>query len=222
VPPPRRKAPRSPRWQRRPALRPEAILRAALASFGEQGYAGARMADVARRAGLSKAALYRYFPSKQALFEAMVRAEAHTALDQESLRAGFFPDTAEKQLRRFLRESWAALRQPELRTITRLVHAEAGRFPGLARRYFEEVIGRMRTRLGSVLAAGRARGEFRPLPHDLALHALPSLLVHQAMLRDPAWSGLDPLALPDEALLTGTLDLLLHGLLRRGTRTAAE
>jgi AcrR family transcriptional regulator len=52
----RTKAPR-PRWQRRPAARPEEILDAAFAVFAEDGFARARLDDVARRAGVSKGRL---------------------------------------------------------------------------------------------------------------------------------------------------------------------
>lgn len=43
------------------------ILGAAQRRFAEAGYRGTRMADVAREAGLSTGALYRYFDSKEAL-----------------------------------------------------------------------------------------------------------------------------------------------------------
>jgi AcrR family transcriptional regulator len=44
-----------------------AILRAAVAVMGEDGYEGASMRDMAARAGVSVAALYYHFPSKQDL-----------------------------------------------------------------------------------------------------------------------------------------------------------
>lgn len=54
-------------------LKPEVrarILDAALEAFAEHGYAGASMSDIARRAGMAVANLYRYFAGKEALFEA--------------------------------------------------------------------------------------------------------------------------------------------------------
>lgn len=51
------------------------ILRAARAIFIEQGYLAARVEDVARRANLSKGAVYFYFPSKRAIFDALVEEE---------------------------------------------------------------------------------------------------------------------------------------------------
>lgn len=47
------------------------ILQAARAVFQEQGYARTRMADIARRAGLASGTLYLYYPSKEALAQAL-------------------------------------------------------------------------------------------------------------------------------------------------------
>lgn len=55
------------------------ILRAARGVFIEQGYLAARVEDVAKRARLSKGAVYFYFESKRAIFDALVEEEhAHT------------------------------------------------------------------------------------------------------------------------------------------------
>jgi AcrR family transcriptional regulator len=211
---------RAPRWQRRPGARPEEILRAALAVFGDAGYGRARLSEVAREAGFSKATLYLYFDSKATLFRAMIRSQARISPEPELVASSFFPDSAPKKLERFLRDSWAALRRPELRRILRLVYAERAAFPELGRFYLDEIILPMRARLDRVLAAGRARGEFRATAYDFALHALPSVLLHQAMLRDGVTA--DPAGLSDEHFLAGVLDWSLGGLLRRGSRTDAE
>ena len=216
-----RRPPRSPRWQRRPAARPEEILRAALTVFGDAGYGRARLADVARQAGVSKATLYLYFDSKAELFRAMIRSLARVVPEPPLAASSFFPDSARKKLERFLRETWTALQRPELRQILRLVYAERAGFPELGRFYVDEVIVPMRERLERVLAAGRARAEFRVLRHDFAQQALPSLLLHQAMLRDDP-AGDDPARLDDEQFLAGVLDWSLEGLLRHGSRRDAE
>ena len=61
-----------PRWRRRKADRPGEIIAAALDVFSERGFAAARLDDVAKRAGLSKGALYLYFETKEDLFRAVV------------------------------------------------------------------------------------------------------------------------------------------------------
>lgn len=50
------------------------IRAAALEVFAEQGYPAASMTDIARRADVSAGNIYRYFPSKKALFAAVVPA----------------------------------------------------------------------------------------------------------------------------------------------------
>ena len=57
------------------AERGEQILRSARAIFVERGYRAARVEDVARRARLSKGAVYFYFKSKRELFDALVMEE---------------------------------------------------------------------------------------------------------------------------------------------------
>jgi AcrR family transcriptional regulator len=56
----------------RPADRFEGLRQAALRVFARKGLRRARMADVARQAGLSPGALYTYFASKEALFDWLV------------------------------------------------------------------------------------------------------------------------------------------------------
>jgi len=51
------------------------IQEAALRCFAGQGYGGTSMADIAAAAGTAPANLYRYYPSKEALFDAVVPAD---------------------------------------------------------------------------------------------------------------------------------------------------
>jgi AcrR family transcriptional regulator len=56
------------------------ILRAARAIFIERGYLAARVEDVAKRADLSKGAVYFYFKSKREIFDALVDEENQATL----------------------------------------------------------------------------------------------------------------------------------------------
>src|SRR5580693_2227410 len=59
--------------QRMPAAeRREMVLEAAVAEFAVRGLAGTSTEDVARRAGISQPYLFRLFPTKKALFLALV------------------------------------------------------------------------------------------------------------------------------------------------------
>ena len=54
------------------AERREMVLEAAVADFAAHGLAGASTEDVAHRAGISQPYLFRLFPTKKALFLALV------------------------------------------------------------------------------------------------------------------------------------------------------
>src|SRR6202007_2708321 len=61
------RGPRMPAEQRR-----ELVLGEAMAAFAAHGYAGTSTEEVARRAGISQPYLFRLFPTKKALFLALV------------------------------------------------------------------------------------------------------------------------------------------------------
>jgi AcrR family transcriptional regulator len=66
------------------------IANAALAGFSKGGYAATTMNDIARAAGMAVANLYRYYPSKDELFAAVVPAAVvarFEALLEKSVRA---------------------------------------------------------------------------------------------------------------------------------------
>lgn len=58
-----------------------ALLATSRRLFAAQGYAGAGTEDVVREAGVTRGALYYHFKDKQALFDAVVQAEAALVLD---------------------------------------------------------------------------------------------------------------------------------------------
>src|SRR3954470_17850474 len=95
-----------PRWRRLPKERPAQIVEAALEAFGERGLAGARLEDIARRAGVAKGTIYSYFPNKEALFQAVIRRTV--VLKIESGERDFESGTtsATESLERHMRRHW--------------------------------------------------------------------------------------------------------------------
>src|SRR3954466_1935544 len=69
--------------------RREELLQRGAALFAHHGYDELSMSRFAREAGISKALLYHYFPSKRALFEAVLTQAA------EELRATTEPDQSQ-------------------------------------------------------------------------------------------------------------------------------
>ena len=151
---------RKPRWQRRKDERPAEILSAALEVFTARGFSAARLDDVAARAGISKGTLYLYFRNKEELFKAMVRELLVTNIALAEAQLGDDSVTTPELLTHVLRGIVSAIASP-IGAIPKLVVAEAGNFPDLAKFYVEEVIGRGMGVLGRLIGRGVARGEFR-------------------------------------------------------------
>ena len=78
------------------SLSHERIIRAATEEFSEYGYDKASMRRIGERCGLTAAALYRHFDSKEAMFDALVKSAVddlkdwiskHVANSEEAIRA---------------------------------------------------------------------------------------------------------------------------------------
>lgn len=81
------------------------IIDAALEVFREKGYANARMADIARRAGVSYGLVYHYFGSKEVLFNLIVESwwnDLYTMMEHEKASDGQFREKLVNIIRFFL------------------------------------------------------------------------------------------------------------------------
>ena len=158
-----RKGPNAPR-RRRKEERPGEILTAALALFAERGFAATRLDDVAERAGASKGTIYLYYPTKEALFEAVVR-DAFSPVLERMAGPIALPETSATALLTLMIETlYRELVGTERREIMRLLIAEAKHFPSLVAFYHREAISRGRALIAEILRRGVASGEFRDGP----------------------------------------------------------
>lgn len=148
---------------RRKADRPAELLEAALDAFVAKGFAATRMEDIARRAGVSKGTIYLYYASKEAIFEALVRRNIIPRVEaaEAMLAASGLPPEA--QLRSLLEFIGKATSDPRVAAVPKLVLAEAGNFPDMARFYRREVVGRGLALLEGILQRGMEAGAFKRL-----------------------------------------------------------
>ena len=202
---------RSPtRWRRRKEARPDEILAAALASFAERGFAATRLEDVAARAGVSKGTLYLYFNGKEQLFEAVVRARLLPNLERLEALLATFEGPSASLLERLLL-TMAEVVGSQLGAIPKLVIAEAGNFPELARFYLEEVVRRGLRLIGAILRRGIERGEFRAVDVDHVVYCVIAPMLIAALWKN-SLEPYDERTLDAQALARAHLDLLLRGL----------
>jgi TetR/AcrR family transcriptional regulator, regulator of autoinduction and epiphytic fitness len=132
-----------------------AAVQAAMELFLEQGYERTSLLQVAKRADLSTATLFKRFPTKAALFEAIVEEFWAT----ESNCAGPIPlGNPGKALRKIGLDYAHRMRRPEMQAIYRLIVAEAQRFPDLGRLLFDKAKGPFLIRLKQYLRSEKEAG----------------------------------------------------------------
>lgn len=197
---------------RRKQARPAELLSAALDCFVEKGFAATRMDDIARRAGVAKGTFYLYFPSKEAVFEALVRETLLPRIAAVELSSAMAGLGAEAKLRAILAMLGQVLADPKLVAIPKLVLAEAGNFPDMARFYRREVIGRGQALLTALFREGVEKGEFRPLPDLEILARLFLGPVVLTALWQTTFAPVEDAPMPIDRLLSTHADLFLNSI----------
>jgi AcrR family transcriptional regulator len=199
-----------PRWKRRAGARPEEILDAALDEFTERGFDAARMEDVARRAGISKAGIYLYFPGKTALLEALILAKvAPLALQAQTIAAAGEADPI-AALRLLARAAAHRLADPKVFAVPRLVIGVSGRFPEIADYYRVHVVEIALAALVRLIEAAVASGALRRVDPGAAARAFVGPFFFEAMWMH-VLRGESALSDP-EKLIEHHFDVLLNGL----------
>lgn len=154
--------PGEPKFRRRPADRPAEILAAALEVFAARGFQAARLEEVAKRAGVSKGALYLYFETKADLFRAVVTDAISPNI--ERVKAVAAADLPLEQVARLALPMLArqVVSDRRITGVVKLVIAESRNHPELAAIWRETVVEPGVQLMSGLIAKAQARGEVRP------------------------------------------------------------
>ena len=193
--------------------RTDQIVAAALAEFGQAGYASARLAEIARRAGITLPSLLQQFPTKEEIFREVVRSTLIDSL--RSLEAGALPSaeaTTVDAVRDFARRYWHTMERPELVSVLRLTISELPRFPELAVFHATETLERFLRALERIIERGVSRGELRPLDvRASARTVLATLAAHALWFAHPeVYAGL--IGADRERAAAATIEALIQSL----------
>lgn len=199
----------SAKWTRRAAARPDEILDAALNVFIEAGFDAARMDDIAARAGISKAGVYLYFDSKEALLRALISREIAPIAQNLAMLAEAGSGDPVGTIRVLGQVAATQLADARVFAVPRLMISISNRFPDLARHYRTEVVETAKGALEKLIAGGIATGVFRNVDPEAAVRAIAGPMIFAALWKHVL--GGDTTATPDE-IATAHIDLLLKGL----------
>lgn len=201
----------APKFRRRAEARPDEVLDAALTLFSKKGYAPTSVAEIARAAGISKGAVYLYFPSKQAILEGLVKRAVSPisaqALEQAALAHGNLR-TALPAVMRVIAE---AMNDPKVHAVPRIILHEAVVAPEIAAFYREAVLDRAMPVVQGLIAEGVARGELRAVDPEMTIRSLMGPVVIHMVLAEIF--GVRPeRGLELGRLFDNHLDILMNGL----------
>lgn len=136
------------------------ILEAATAEFAAKGLSGARVDEIAERAGFNKRMLYHYFGSKDDLFQAVIETAYLKVWEEEAaLQLDHLPP--DEALRRLVSFTWDYyLAHPQFITLLNSENLyEARHFK--QSQVIADGARRSRDLVGQILARGAAAGLFR-------------------------------------------------------------
>jgi AcrR family transcriptional regulator len=189
----------APNEQRRSERARQAILNAALELCREQGLAKTTVEEIAKRAGVGKQTIYRWWGSKAAVIEEAINEQAQDGAD--------FPDTGDLRADLYTQMSTVArlFGSPDFTPYLSLI-AAAQEDPELAKSVRESLIEPRvkgcRERLRRAQEQGQLRRDidlddvvellYAPLYYRLLLHTRPSSEKQVTDILDLAFTGLAP------------------------------
>lgn len=177
-----------------PASTRDRILEVALEVFAERGLHGATMTEIARRAGLTGGALYRYFDNKEDVFRAVVdsRSTAFSALD---MIKGLIPELEPATALNFIAQGMFAFFSSQ-QDFMRVVVGESLKDPEGSAPFFEKMLTPAREFIDDAVRVWKDRGLLREdVDPSIAtasfLGIIGYCLVERGLLANPELVALD-------------------------------
>lgn len=207
----------APKFRRRKADRPGEIVQAALQVFAEKGFAAAKLDEIARRAGVSKGAVYLYFETKEDVFRAVVSQAIAPNLSALRAMAAAHPGPLADLMRGAITHIAAVAESTPLGGVLKMVVGEARNFPEIAQVWHDQLVSQALGAISDAIAAAQARGEVKAGdPRGYALQLIAPLLVAVLWRETFVPVGAQPFDLP--TVMRQHLETLLGGMLTEEAR----
>ncbi len=175
-----------PRFAPPPTAQPEPrrdqILRAALECFAARGFKGTTTREVAARVGITEAALYRHFPSKEALYAAIVDAKMAMPPPMQRVQAAAAAGD-DRAVFSGLADAMLAGAESDPSFIRILLYT-ALEGHALAQPFFETRVRSLREFLAGYIARRTREGAFRALDPVLGARAFLGMVFDFVLARD--------------------------------------
>ncbi|MEX0369787.1 MAG: TetR/AcrR family transcriptional regulator [Tateyamaria sp.] len=198
--------------RRRKDARPDEIIAAAFLEFDEKGFGASTLGGIARRAGISRTTIYLYFETKQAIFEAAVRASVERAIDDVAGIAAAGKGDFETLFARAIDVIYGRLVEGQAATIFKVMISEGYALPDLVTFYRHEILSKGEIAIRALIEHGIARGELAEScrSDDVRVYVAPAIF---AALWLRVFNQVDPLDV--DAFKQAHVRMVTTGLLAR-------
>lgn len=176
----------SPRGRPRSAEADAKIAAAALALFAERGLEGAAIDEIARRAGVTRATIYRRWPTREALIADALR-RARNPREAEWDAADWGRVDADSFVAMMLETVPETLANPELAPLAARLLGASQSHPELVRAYWDGMLAPRREAFARSIAAMQAAGRLPPgADPDVLQDMISGALAYRLLLSPPA------------------------------------
>jgi len=139
-----------------PTSPPARIIVAGRKLFFERGFERVSTDLIAKEAKVSKASLYKYFPTMSDVLMAVVRAEGENFSTGVPVQCESLPELKEALIR-YGTQVMGFLNKPDVIQFTLLMHEEVRSHPKIAARFYQEAIVHSHEALSSMIAYGQTK-----------------------------------------------------------------
>jgi AcrR family transcriptional regulator len=157
------------------------LIGTAATLFASNGFEGTTTKEIAKAAGVSEALLFKHFPTKRALYAAILEDKAHyTELREAAEEAARNNDDA----RLFMLLAGSRIRKGADPTLLRLLLFSALEGHELSDMFFRRQYSMFYDLLATYISRRIKDGAFRPVDPQLAARAFFGIIVHHRLLHD--------------------------------------
>lgn len=195
--------------------RREQLIRVAIALFARKGFNGTTTKEIAAAAGVTEALIFRHFPNKDALYEAILRFKVEEAAAAEWLDTmrSFTERRDDRGLIRFVVSSVLHFhrKNPEFQRLMLYSGLEGH---NLALGLREQLIRPIHDFLEAYVRTRQEEGAFADIEPSMAVFAIVAVPLHHAMVTNLSTCPI--VQLTDEQVIEHFTVMAFDGLRRRG------
>ncbi len=163
--------------------RRQQILRIATELFASRGFEGTTTREIARRAKVNEAIIFRHFATKEDLYWAVIEAKCESNAGQQSMRAVLDSGREVRETLVMLGEQMLRRREKD-HTLMRLLLFSALENHRLSQRFFQTYVADYYMMLAEYIRRHVESGEFRQVDPMLAARGYLGMLVYHSLVQD--------------------------------------